>query len=100
MPHDVIKEIANKLMATKREDNVDFNTAFTTVMLDYPNYNLASTKSAVGSELGRRNKGKKRQPKKQPRQAELPFGISRSQALKDAREHEESLTAGLPEHDL
>lgn len=101
MPRDVIKEIANKVMATIRADKVDFDTAFDSVYYaGYRHLDKKTTKSLVGSDLGRRNKGKKRKPKTQPRQAEFFFGVTSAQAKKDAEEHHRNMTAGLPEHDL
>ncbi|MFA5997691.1 MAG: hypothetical protein WC791_04390 [Candidatus Paceibacterota bacterium] len=102
---DIIKVIADKVMASKRIDKCSFDEAFNGVMQNYKNLNWAATKSAVGSELGKRRKKRKAKAQPPAQQKELDLGITRAQALKaryerDARDHENSLTAGLPEHDL
>lgn len=105
---EIIKEIADKVIATMRIDKVNFGTAYNSVY--YGGYQLLdyrATKSAVGSELGKRKK--KRNPKTSPpptaKQRELDLGVSRAEAMREyqireAAAHEASLTAGLPDHDL
>lgn len=91
-------ELANKVAATMRADKKDFDTAFAEVMQNYQHYDWKTTRIKIGSILGKR---KKRPRKKQSgKQLNLFFGIQLNEMVKDAKECEASLIAGIPENDL
>lgn len=100
---DIVREIADKVAATIRANKWRFPEAYEEVKKLYPYVDHEVMRPAVASNLGKRNKGRKRKPeapKAPAKQMELFLGVSRKQALKDAKAHEASLTAGLSEHDL
>jgi len=96
---DIIKKIADMVIGSMRADKCDFDVAYTAVMKNNRNLDWKETKKLVGSELGKRRKTRKLKPTPSPYQMELFLGISRTQALRDAAEHEASLCVGLSEED-
>lgn len=95
---NIYVEVADKISATMRVERVDFDFAFAQVMQNY-NLDFATTRREVGSILGKRKK-RPRQKKISGRQMNLFSKMTREEHLCDATEHEASLTAGIPAHDL
>ena len=91
-------EIADKVAAALRQDKKGFDAAYGAVMQNYQNLDFVSTKPIIGSILGSRKHGPRR--KKVPgEQMNLYFTVSRDEHIKCAKDHEDLLTANIPESD-
>lgn len=95
---NVYVEVANRISAVMKSENVGFDFAFSQVMQNY-NLDYATTRREVGSILGKRKK-RPRKKKISGQQMNLFAKMTKEEHLSDAANCEASLTAGIPAHDL